>query len=106
MNRVIISMLAAALISTPAYADDLTGRLGVGGNVGASIPTGSKWLRDNAGAGIGTGAWLRYGLDDRWSAALAYDNLGFQNATAGSYIEMITLSGAYLIDDESVWNPT
>jgi OOP family OmpA-OmpF porin len=106
MNHVIISLLAAALISAPAYADDLTGRLGVGGNVGAAIPTGSKWLRDNAGAGVGEGGWLRYGLDEHWSAALAYDYLGFENAKAGSYIEMITLSGAYNIDPESVWNPT
>lgn len=95
---------ASALLASTSRADDLSGRLGVGGSVSAGVPVGAKWVTDRNDAGLGLGGWLAYGLNRRWTARLGYDNLGFSRGPAR--LEDVTLGAGYALAPDSVWNPS
>ncbi len=100
------NIVAAALVVlalAPARAEDLTGRLGVGGAVGAATPIGDKWVANRNDTGLGLGAWLRYGVLPRWTLGLSYDNLAFTRAKAR--VEALDLNAAYALAPDSSWNP-
>jgi OOP family OmpA-OmpF porin len=101
MKLVLLAVLLSAAVS--ARAEDLTGRLGVGGAIGAAIPAGAKWVTNTNDTGLGLGAWARYGLSRRWSARLSYDNLDFERGP--SRLEPLQLSALFALDPESSWNP-
>ncbi|MBI5199971.1 MAG: hypothetical protein HY925_00160, partial [Elusimicrobia bacterium] len=101
MKRLLAILL---LCSTPAFADDLTNRLGVGGAFGAAIPVLSQWVTARNDMGIGLGGVLAYGLNDRLSLRINYDNLDFEKGPAR--LESVTGGVGIALDPKSVWNPT
>lgn len=62
---VLITMLAAVTVVVPAAANDLTGRTGVGGQVGIQKLVGGDWDYSNVDQNVAL--WLRRGLSPRWS---------------------------------------
>jgi OOP family OmpA-OmpF porin len=101
--KMLLVVALVVLALAPARAEDLTGRLGVGGSVGASSPVGDKWVSDRNDTGLGLGAWLRYGLSPRWSVGAGYDNLAFSRGT--TRLEVLDANAAYALMPESSWNP-
>jgi OOP family OmpA-OmpF porin len=96
-------LAAVLLLASSVRADDLSGRLGVGGSVAAGVPVGAKWVTDRNDAGLGLGGWLAYGLNRRWTARLGYDNIGFSRGPAR--LEDLTFGAAYQLLPDSAWNP-
>lgn len=95
----VVLLLASA---SRVRAEDQTGRWGIGGFGGAAIPTGSKFITDNADTFVDAGAHLRYGMSPHWSAMVAYDNMYFKKNIR---VEDITVSALYHPCPESRWNP-
>ena len=104
MKRILVACMIVGLAGASAFADDLAGRLGIGGSLAAGIPVGSKWATDRNDTGLGLGGWLAYGLNRRWSARLGYGNLRFSRGPAR--MEDITLGAAYALAPESLRNPS
>jgi hypothetical protein len=97
--------LAALLIglSAAARADDMTGLLGVGANVGASVPLGAGAYTDFNSTSLGIGPWFTFGLIPSWSARLAYDHLAFSGPSG---LQTLNLSASYAVNPLSAWNPS
>ena len=106
MRWMIVCGACVAMMAPPAklFADDLTGRVAVGGAIGAAVPVGSKWVTDRNDTGLGLGGWVAYGLSSRWSARLSYDNLALTRGPAR--VEPLHLSAAYALCPDSKWNPS
>ena len=106
MRWMIVCGACVAMMAPPAklFADDLTGRVAVGGAIGAAVPVGSKWVTDRNDTGLGLGGWVAYGLSSRWSARLSYDNLDLTRGPAR--VEPLHLSAAYALCPDSKWNPS
>lgn len=83
-------------------AESTKGKFGVGGFAGAAIPTGDRTVKDNGKTDLGLEGFVRYGITDHWSAAVAYDNLHFKNDLR---VEPVTLSGIYSFFPEKRWTP-
>ena len=98
------SLLCAALMlcAAGARADDLTGRLGVGGTAGAATSFGLNSIENNH-AGFASGGWLRYGLRPGWGARLSYDHLAV-NRHAG-HVDPVLLGLEHNMAPKSDWNP-
>ena len=101
--RMLCALLLTLACASPLRADDLTGRLGVGGEVGGGVPLGSKWVRDHASTGLLLGGFLRYGLNKNLSVGLSYDNLGF--GKDGIRVQPVLATGHYNLKPDSRWNP-
>jgi|GEM_PF-3114430 len=97
-------LLCAALMlcAAGARADDLTGRLGIGGSVGAATSLGANSLENNH-AGLDAGGWLRYGLRPGWSARLTYDHLAVNRGSGR--VEPILAGLECDMAPKSDWNP-
>ncbi|MCX5789909.1 MAG: OmpA family protein [Elusimicrobia bacterium] len=106
MRWVIVCGACVAMMAPPAklFADDLTGRVAVGGALGAAVPVGSKVVTDRNDTGLGLGGWVAYGLSSRWSARLSYDNLDLTRGPVR--VEPLHLSAAYALCPDSKWNPS
>lgn len=104
MNRILAVVLAAAALSAPAQADDLTGRMGVGGALGPAVPAGSKWVTDGNDPGLGLGGWLSYGILPRLSARASYDDLGMTRRAAR--MQPLQFGAAYALCPDSKLNPS
>lgn len=112
-------------LSSAAWADDLTGRLSVGGAIGPSFVIGNEGNTRDKTVGLGGGGGLAYGINRRWSARVGYDNYdppscapaaapaaaapqstGSDGETTGSSsVETVQVSGAYALAPDSAWNP-
>jgi hypothetical protein len=97
----IVAVLIA--LAAAARADDMADHLGLGANVGPSIPLGGSALTGINGTSLGTGAWLFDGLTSRWAARLAYDHLGFSGPSG---LQTLNVESSYSIDPLSDWNPS
>lgn len=97
--------VAAVVLFCSAWAgaDDFTGRLGWGPRVGGDYPAGSHFIRHNGNADLAAGAWIRYGVNPRFSFGLTgeYASFGKNNPA----IESLILDGFYHLLPDSPWNP-
>ncbi len=75
----IIALLSLSLfLATNSLADDVAGLWGIGGTVGACIPTRTNYIEREHDPGLDLGGWIRYGLTSNWGLMLSYDNLKFE----------------------------
>lgn len=100
----VVLVVGAALLSSASRAEDLTGRFGVGGTVGAGVPIGSEHFIEGHDAGLSEGGWLSYGVTRRLSLRAAYDNYDFERGPGR--LEAATFGGAYSLLPGSDWNPS
>ncbi|MDD5657842.1 MAG: OmpA family protein [Elusimicrobia bacterium] len=98
--------LLAAVMFLPlgAWSEDLSGRLGVGGDIGAAVPIGAKAVTNANDTGLGLGGWLAYGLNSRWTARVSYDN--FDLSRGHARIQPLMFGAGYLLSEKCPWNPT
>ena len=100
--KTLILSVALVLCVASARADDMTGRLGVGGSFGAATSLGMKSVENNH-LGLDAGGWLRYGIRPGWSARLTYDHLGINRGTGR--VEPILAGLECDMAPKSDWNP-
>lgn len=84
-------------------AEDLSGRLGVGGTFGLAGPLGSRAFSEKNSAGADLGAWLRYGLTRRFTIGASWENIDFSRGPG----RLRPLQGlvSYQLAPSSRWNP-
>jgi hypothetical protein len=74
-------------------AEDMTGRLGVGGIALAGFPLGQESVKDQTkDVGPIFGGMLRYGVSSHWSVGASYENYDLGH---GLRVEPIVLQGIY-----------
>jgi len=94
----------ALLLGLSARAEDLTGRIGLGGSVGAAVPIGSNWVTDRSKTGLGAGGWVSYGFSENWGVRASYDQLNFRRGEMR--MRPLNLAAAYALAPQSAWNPS
>lgn len=97
------AVLILSLCAVPTRADDLSGRLGVGGTVGIAGPLGSKAFYDRNSAGADLGGWVRYGLSRRWTAGASWEGIDFSRGPG--LIRPLQALGSFQLSPACSWNP-
>lgn len=103
--RLVVGLLLAGFaVSSPLRAEDLTGRVGVGGIALAGFPLGQKSVKDQAkDVGPIFGGLVQYGLNKHWGVGVSYENF---DAGHGIRVEPIILQAIHRCMPESRLSPT
>ncbi|HBL17898.1 MAG: hypothetical protein A2X36_10575 [Elusimicrobia bacterium GWA2_69_24] len=92
------SLFLVVLLSAPAvFAEDLSGRNGMGLSPAIAVPMGSAFVRDRGGIDLDPGGWYKRGLTERWSLGASYDmyipgKIRIQNYFANVYYQILPSS--------------
>lgn len=71
LSLIAVFVVAAGLLP----AQEVKGRWGIGGGLGAGDFTAPKSTREGTSPSLAVGAWLRYGVSDKLEALAAFDNV-------------------------------
>ncbi len=103
-SRKLWLVVAFFLMGGAVSAENLKGRLGVGGIAQGGFPVGQKSVRDQVSdAGPLLGGLVQYGLSDHLSLGASYENL---EVDGGLRVEPVVLQGIYRFLPENTWTPT
>lgn len=95
------SALVAFALSTSAFAESVSGKLGLGGNFGLNTPVGSDAVKTQAKSGIVFGGYIQHYISPFFGFELAYDRLSFgdvnKNMPNNLDAHLFTLSGQVTI---------
>ncbi|MBJ6725520.1 outer membrane beta-barrel protein [Geomesophilobacter sediminis] len=92
-----LAIFAASLAGTSAYADSISGRLGLTGRIGFLVPADNRaeGFHNNTDSGFVGGGGFIYGLDDHLAAEFEVTRTSFGSDTGDFGITDLALGGQY-----------